>query len=51
MRSAYQLDIALCAKWILEINSQLNPSMVIEDILDNQTDKLLMDYFKGGELQ
>lgn len=49
-RTAYQSDIALCAKWLSEIDEGIDINLVIEDLLDSSTAKHILDYYKQGKL-
>lgn len=48
-RVAFQSDIALCAKWILDIDNNNDIQKTIEDILDSSTVKHILDYYKQGK--
>jgi hypoxanthine-guanine phosphoribosyltransferase len=49
-RQAYQSDLALCAKWLLAIDDNVDVKKIIEDILDTTTAKHILDYYKQGKL-
>jgi hypothetical protein len=48
-RIAFQSDIALCAKWILDIENNIDIQMIVSDILDTSTAKHILDYYKQGK--
>ena len=49
-RLAYQRDIVLCAKWLLQIDESIKIDNIIEDILDSSTEKHILDHYKHGKL-
>ena len=48
-RIAFQSDIALCAKWLLELEEDKNINLIIENVMDASTSKHICDYYKQGE--
>jgi hypothetical protein len=48
-RIAFQSDIALCAKWVLDIDNNEEIQIIISDILDESTVKYILDYYKQGK--
>ena len=47
-RVAFQSDIVICAKWVLDIENNIDIQIVISDILDTKTVKHILDYYKRG---
>lgn len=48
-RIAFQSDITLCAKWVLDIENNEEIQKIISDILDESTVKHILDYYKQGK--
>ena len=49
-KPAYASDIVLCAKWLSNINSGMEVSKIIDDVLDTSTSNHVLDYYKQGKL-
>lgn len=49
-RTAYASDIVLCAKWLSEMDNNVEIKRIIDDILDTSTSKHILDYYKQGKL-
>ena len=49
-RNAYESDILLCVSWLIQLYDNIEPVIIIEEILDSSTSKLIYDYYKHGSL-
>ncbi len=48
-RLPYLIDLALACEWLVELEEGIEIPKIVEKITSPQSDKVIGDYFKGGD--